>query len=83
MELRSLQTSEGASLLASLERDSSREVDEEQLELLADSLMLEDVIKEQKLQAEILEGEREVSGRILVRYLSLLYNAFLGGQVQA
>ena len=67
MELRSLQTSEGASLLASLERDTSREVEEEHLELLADSLMLEDVIKEQKLQAEILEGEREVSGRILVR----------------
>ena len=67
MELRSLQTSEGASLLAALERDSSREVEEEQLELLADSLMLEDVIKEQKLQAEILEGEREVSSRILVR----------------
>ena len=66
MELRSLQTSEGASLLAALKRDTSREVVEEQLELLADSVMLEDVIKEQKLQAEILEGEREVSSRILV-----------------
>ena len=44
MELRSLQTSEGASLLAALERDSSREVVEEQLELLADSVMLEDVV---------------------------------------
>ena len=75
MELRSLQTSEGASLLAALERDSSREVVEEQLELLADSVMLEDVIKEQKLQAEILEGEREVSSRIIVPR-NLLYNVF-------
>ena len=75
MELRSLQTSEGASLLAALERDSSREVQEEQLELLADSVMLEDVIKEQKLQAEILEGEREVSSRIIVPR-NLLYNVF-------
>ena len=82
MELRSLQTSEGASLLAALERDSSREVEEEQLELLADSVMLEDVIKEQKLQAEILEGEREVSSRIIVSQSSL-YHAFLGGKVQA
>ena len=75
MELRSLQTSEGASLLAALERDSSREVVEEQVELLADSVMLEDVIKEQKLQAEILEGEREVSSRIIVPR-NLLYNVF-------
>ena len=75
MELRSLQTSEGASLLAALKRDTSREVVEEQLELLADSVMLEDVIKEQKLQAEILEGEREVSSRIIVPR-NLLYNVF-------
>ena len=59
-ELRSIQTSEAAAKLFSLER-GTEEDDEEQLSLLADAFMHEDIIHEQKLQAEIAEGEKAVT----------------------
>ena len=58
-ELRSIQTSEASARLFSLER-GEEENDEEQLNLLADAFMHEDIIHEQKLQAEIAEGEKAV-----------------------
>ena len=58
-ELRSIQTSEAAGRLFSLER-GAEESDEEQFSLLADAFMHEDIIHEQKLQAEIDEGEKAV-----------------------
>ena len=56
-ELRSLQTSKGLVSLLLLEKGEKEYVEEEELELLADCFMLEDVIMEQKLQAEIEEGQ--------------------------
>ena len=58
-ELRSIQTSEASARLFSLER-GAEESDEEQFALLADAFMHEDIIHEQKLQAEIAEGEQAV-----------------------
>merc|ERR1719310_2171141 len=56
-ELRSIQTSEAAARLFDLEKGAE---EEEQLALLADAFMHEDIIQEQKLQAEIDEGEKAV-----------------------
>merc|ERR1712106_39281 len=47
-------------MLGSLEKNKQEKVEEEELELLADCFMLEDVIRSQKLQAEITEGQAEV-----------------------
>ena len=58
-ELRSIQTSEAAARLFDLEK-GAEEKEEEQLALLADAFMHEDIIQEQKLQAEIDEGEKAV-----------------------
>jgi len=58
-ELRSIHTSEAVARLFSLER-GAEESDEEQFSLLADAFMHEDIIHEQKLQAEIDEGEKAV-----------------------
>jgi len=59
-ELRSIQCSEGLTMLDSLEKNKQKEFGEEEAELLADCFMLEDVIRCQKLQAEITEGDSEV-----------------------
>lgn len=59
-ELRSVQCSEGLVMLDSLEKNKQKVVREEELEMLVDCFMLEDVIRCQKLEAEITEGEQEV-----------------------
>ena len=62
LQVRSIQTSEGVALLASLEREAGREVVEEELDHLADAFMLEDMVRRQKLEAEVAEGEEAVKG---------------------
>ena len=59
-ELRSVQCSEGLVRLDKLEKNKAEKVTEEDMELLADCFMLEDVIRSQKLEAEIAEGQEEV-----------------------
>merc|ERR1712083_87632 len=56
----SIQCSEGLTMLYSLEKNKQKELGEEESELVADCFMLEDVIRCQKLQAEITEGDIEV-----------------------
>ena len=48
--------------LAHLRRNPDLEVTEAELEDLADGVMMEDVIRRQKLEAEIGEGEQAVQG---------------------
>ena len=59
-ELRSIQCSEGLTMLDTLEKNKQKGLGEDEAELLADCFMLEDVIRCQKLHAEITEGDREV-----------------------
>ena len=48
--------------LAHLRRNPGLEITEAELEDLADGVMMEDVIRRQKLEAEIMEGEQAVQG---------------------
>ena len=48
--------------LAHLRRNPGLEITEAELEDVADGVMMEDVIRRQKLEAEIREGEKAVEG---------------------
>ena len=60
--MRSIQASHARVTLAHLKRNPDLEVSEAELEDLADGVMMEDVIRRQKLEAEIREGEQAVQG---------------------
>ena len=60
--MRSIQASHARVTLAHLRRNPDLEVTEAELEDLADGVMMEDVIRRQKLEAEIREGEQAVQG---------------------
>ena len=61
-QLRSIQASHARVTLAHLRRNPDLEVTEAELEDVADGVMMEDVIRRQKLEAEIREGEEAVQG---------------------
>ena len=60
--MRSIQASHARVTLAHLRRHPDLEVTEAELEDMADGVMMEDVIRRQKLEAEIREGEQAVQG---------------------
>ena len=60
--MRSIQASHARVTLAHLRRHPDLEVTEADLEDVADGVMMEDVIRRQKLEAEIREGELAVQG---------------------
>ena len=60
--MRSIQASHARVTLAHLKRHPDLEVTEAELEDMADGVMMEDVIRRQKLEAEIREGEQAVQG---------------------
>ena len=60
--MHSIQASHARVLLAQLRHDPDLEVTEAELEDAADGVMMEDVIRRQKLEAEIREGEEAVAG---------------------
>ena len=60
--MRSIQASHARVTLAHLRRNPDLEVTEAELEDVADGVMMEDVIRRQKLEAEIREGELAVQG---------------------
>ena len=60
--MRSIQASHARVTLAHLKRNPDLEVSEAELEDVADGVMMEDVIRRQKLEAEIREGEQAVQG---------------------
>ena len=61
-QVHSIQASHARVLLAQLRHDPDLEVTEAELEDAADGVMMEDVIRRQKLEAEIREGEEAVAG---------------------
>ena len=60
--MRSIQASHARMTLAHLRRNPGLEITEAELEDVADGVMMEDVIRRQKLEAEIREGEEAVQG---------------------